>query len=499
MLQVLLSHWNARSACRPSLRGWTARVASSARQGTALKAAKPTWRDMLGIVRRLHQPLPETYVGCLNEVLNAALRAGQAGELVEDKEFAALLKRVSVRLYGFSSHNTYLILATLVKLPVSQTTYGLLSSCLEQLREDVAALGDTELGHLALLLARIAGGRAGEAVRQAVKDLRVDYAAVLEQRAPQLSAKGLCLAVSGLAQVGHDCSESLVVSLGAAATAKLGELSPSQLPGLLAALASLGLRDARLFSAAALQLEAAAEDLAPKQLSEALWALAAARAPAASTPGLRRQSAATAHFCGPREALQALRALCALNVFEEAWVSQLTQRLSKLPRSSLEEAEDNGLHQVALSLKLEPDARSALAAVQSVPDLWGRCYQPAEVTGELGCEATSTRANGPTLLIADLAAARGWATTSDATFLGFYRVALLLETPGCRVAVDVDPLAQRWLSSPVDIWCQLKHRHLSLLGLRVIWVNHRQWDNLDAVAQRKAAEQWLPASEASDA
>merc|ERR1712039_97211 len=97
---------------------------------------------------------------------------------------------------------------------------------------------------------------------------------------------------------------------------------------------------------------------------------------------LSNRSLMIAHWCGAEEALHMLRALCAFSVFPVDLMCDLLRQVSKLPRSSLSDANDNALHQVCLSLLHEPNASDALAAVRAIPDLWDHCYQPEEVIGD---------------------------------------------------------------------------------------------------------------------
>ncbi|CAK0815539.1 unnamed protein product, partial [Prorocentrum cordatum] len=202
----------------------------------------------------------------------------------------------------------------------------------------------------------------------------------------------------------------------------------------------------------------------------------------------------TAHFCGAEDALRALLALCATSSFCAVLVPLLAQRLATVPRTALSEADDAGVHQVALSLLLEPGAGPALDAVRAREGLWESLYLPEEVAGEAEDELDAA---GPLRAsvagaFAEAAGARGWRVVAEGADLldGFYRCALLLEMPdGRRAAVDVDPEAPPWVLTPADVRRRLKHRHLGLHGLEVVWARCCDWDGVGPGEERlRAAE-----------
>mmetsp|Transcript_50698 Transcript_50698/g.151709 ORF Transcript_50698/g.151709 Transcript_50698/m.151709 type:complete len:494 (+) Transcript_50698:248-1729(+) len=458
----------------------------------ASSVARPTWKDMLRSVQKLQQPTPEKFVGCLSEILNTALKANQSRDLMEDDGFSAFLKRLSARTFGFSSRDMYLVLALMLKAPGSPPSCAIVASCLEQLQEELAELDDVQLGHLGLLLAHAGEACPSGAVPPVARELWEAYGLEVLRRAPRLETKGLCWASKGMARSRQQCSAPLLEALGSTAGDRLEHLSPEQLAGLMLSMASLSYQDGGFFAEAAGQLWTMADELGPAQVSVGLLSLAMVGASEASRAGfvaLARQGIQMTHYASPGEALTMLLALCAVGDFAADIVLPLVVQVCKLPRTSLSDAEDKGLHQVALSLLHEPAAAACLEAVRADPELWESCYQPEEVPGEDRVEVADDV--GAATLVEALAEANSWAVARGAAVEDFYRATLLLELPRGRVAVDVDPDAQPWLPAPADIWRRLKHRHLVLWGVEVFWVKRSEWLGLDETARRRAVEDWF--------
>jgi len=210
----------------------------------------------------------------------------------------------------------------------------------------------------------------------------------------------------------------------------------------------------------------------------------------------------------PQDAVRALLALCVIRHFEPQLVLQLVRQTLKIPRSSLLEADDNSLHQVALSLFHEAKAATALEVVQEA-GLWEDLYQPDDVIGEplrglsgttnfgSAINGTAVKTSMAIAQLRELVSSHGWDAHSDVTIAGgFYKVFFQFETkrsaaPYRHICVDVDNEAQSWLTEPIATWRRLKHRHLSLWGHQVLWVNNSAaatWDNSE---QGLMLEQWL--------
>ncbi|CAE8646584.1 unnamed protein product, partial [Polarella glacialis] len=496
------------------------RAASSSRAVplSPCAVARPSWREVLWAVQGFQALPPVKCLASLNELLSVASAEGAVQDLVEDPLFGQHLQRVCDRLYGFSSREAYLLLASLSRLPASTAVSpglgaastqkteaaraALLDRCLEQLEEESEDLEDEQLGHLGVLLARLGADWEDEATARRW----AAYTELLELRAEALGVKALCLAAAGLAEAPHGvpCRQQLLGALAAAAAARLHEFSPGQLSGLVASLAQLGLcAESSLIPAAAERLvRHQAAELTPRQAGEALMALVTS-GPLETSHGplrvLQERCHTVAHFCSPKDALLMLRTLCALGFsFPADLVCRLLSQVAKVPRTSLSEVEDNGLHQVVLSLLHEPKAASALAAVRSGEYLWEACYRPEEVVGEVA-QLSAARAGAgrnPSAEVLLSAAAEQMAAGGgeicvlrDRSIAGFYRLPLLLELPGGRrAAVDVDPGAPPWLpeSSPsTDLWRRLKQRHLSLWGIPLVWARVRSWPTSQASTEER--------------
>lgn len=156
---------------------------------------------------------------------------------------------------------------------------------------------------------------------------------------------------------------------------RLGETEgAAEAPALALALASLGLDGeaaAQFFPAAFRHTLEAAEFLTPREVASGL--LAAALAPALAETAevlgvLGRRAGVVSSFAQATDAIGALRALCLAPSCPLAVLLQLLEVVVDVPRSALSESDDLGLHQVALSLLLEPRLSPVLDAARSARD-----------------------------------------------------------------------------------------------------------------------------------
>eukprot|EP00811_Abedinium_folium_P031690 NODE_5176_length_1800_cov_6.247460.p1 GENE.NODE_5176_length_1800_cov_6.247460~~NODE_5176_length_1800_cov_6.247460.p1 ORF type:complete len:547 (+),score=165.41 NODE_5176_length_1800_cov_6.247460:177-1643(+) len=459
----------------------------------ALPAAeRPTWREMLNTARQLQAMPSEKCIAYLSEIHNAAITARQEGPLSVDHAFVQFTRRIAARAFSFSGPEAFLLLAAVAKLR-SRWPRVLLTGCFEQLAEDVDELDDMQLAHLAVLLARVPSSCAdGIAAREGL-------ARMLTVRAPHLAAKELCMAAAGLSAMRHG-DEALLVTLAEAGGTM--ELSTAQRASLAASLAQLGLRDDAFFTAQLAILGEDADALGPRDLCSALLALAEVGIPLSA---LEQRAVAIAQMCSAMEALHVLRALCVLRAFRDDLVPKLLRRVASVPRSAFSDANDNGLHQVALSLLHEPAAAGALAAARADAGVWLCCYQPDEAVGELRARHRG-RARVVFNAVVDAAVAVGWEVEVDDDFglnddvddgadsggceLEFYAPALLLlrRGDGDRAAVDIDATAAAWWRAPSGASSRLKHRHLALWGVQPFWVNATAWAAFDDSKLRSHAE-----------
>eukprot|EP00403_Amphidinium_massartii_P049532 CAMPEP_0178460122 /NCGR_PEP_ID=MMETSP0689_2-20121128/48511_1 /TAXON_ID=160604 /ORGANISM="Amphidinium massartii, Strain CS-259" /LENGTH=127 /DNA_ID=CAMNT_0020086677 /DNA_START=90 /DNA_END=470 /DNA_ORIENTATION=+ len=126
----------------------------------------------------------------------------------------------------------------------------------------------------------------------------------------------------------------------------------------------------------------------------------------------------------------------------------------------MSQEDDNALHQIALSLLHEPQAKDALAKVQANEELWQELYQPFEVSGE--------RSDGEKRQLIEAAAEAAtdlhpgsFSSEKAANIDDFYIADLLLRAQGSEalgnsnevrkgIVVDIDMSAWPWMAFPTS-------------------------------------------------
>merc|ERR1712232_223330 len=109
----------------------------------------------------------------------------------------------------------------------------------------------------------------------------------------------------------------------------------------------------------------------------------------------------------------------------------LLRQVSNEPRSSLSDMDDNGLHQVALSLLHEPDASQVRERIEANAEIWEHCYQPEEVVGEIHVDGSDF---GHASVVEHAVCGLGWTLTRDVALMEeFYTCVFLLESDGRQI------------------------------------------------------------------
>ncbi|CAE7727439.1 unnamed protein product, partial [Symbiodinium microadriaticum] len=142
--------------------------------------------------------------------------------------------------------------------------------------------------------------------------------------------------------------------------------------------------------------------------------------------------------------------------------------VAKVPRSTLGEAVEQGLHQVMLSLLHDPVAADALRAIHASTELWEECYRPEDIDPERSSWAV------PTAFVDRLQTDMKLRVEQDMRIADFYVLPLMLYGPdGSCVALDFDTTSPPWLpeaEQPRHLFQLLKQRHLALWKIPLIWL-----------------------------
>ena len=412
---------------------------------------------------------PERAVACLSEVLGAASRTKDLDALARDAGFRKFLDRIGGRLFGYSATDAYLLLAALSKVPA--VSPELVGQCFDQICDEFEDLSDAQVGRLCLVLARF---------RFTCPRVESSLPRLLRCRVPQLDPTNICRVIVGVDRLRLE-SDPLFDTLQEAVIPRRDALSPEQLSSSTLSMAHLSICSEEFVAGSLTRLGRCAGKLPPKHLGEAMLSFASFGATSAaltlSWNSLQHRAAVIAHFCDHESSLNILRALCALSCFPRDTVLHLLRNIARVPRSSLSEADDNSVHQVALSLTHEQAAADSRAQAQADDVLWDSVYQPTIVVGEVQETANGVVADA----ISELATSQGWTVVPGVTICDFYHIDLELRSPGgSSLLVHLDHTAHPLLSEPVDIFQRLRHRHLHLLGYHIWWVKLRAWSLKEA-------------------
>lgn len=490
----LLQCWLVKS--RPETRSYSSRRKVRTEHLSSALAVQPTWHEVLAATAGMQELPPKKCISCLNEIVGLAFEAGRGMELIQESSFRKLVDRVVAKVYGFSGRESYLLLAMATRIP------GLLSrdqqiSCFEQVCEDAAELNGQKLAHLSDMLAHLVCRR-----DELSRKLWDGHRSLLLLRMHELSAKEFVLVVSALVRARWSDTE-LLQACSNAAESHFAALSMPHLSWLTLGLTRLGLENEFLFAKALSCLGQSAGTLLPQQVSASLLSIALLGQPFADAKiltELQKWATARAHCFGPEDALHALRALCILRIFPQHLVLALLGRVSRVPRSALSEADDGGLHQVALSLLYEPAAMQALNLVRDSSDLWDIIYQPDDVVGNDEVNVAEDEQLADILM--EVAVERGLEVQLDEVIECFYRLTAIVgsssgrkEGAQCAIAIDFGERAV-WGASHRDPWMRLRAMHLELIGgISIARLTLSEWRGLDHKSRRDVLELLFDVSE----
>lgn len=419
---------------------------------------------------RVQSLTPTKSLAMLGEVTSHAVKDGQVPDLLQTPLFASLLERVENRLYGFAVHEVYLLVLCICRaFAASKVSPGgdpnagrLLKSAVEQLAEDLEELSSAQLVQLMQLRKYVNQVDPDQEFWHALQQAMLR----LLRGTDPLSPKLLCLAVEGLKTWPKDLvNPKLLEELVNATESCLDDFSSKQLVLLGVNLTSLGVHE-EVVSQIAERLRLAMPLLPPRQLCLVLEMAALSAVPQALENFLPRCLEVAHSFPAP-EAIRVLRAMACLGIFSKDLVILLLMQVSKVPRSSLTDAEDRALHQVMLSLLHDPTASELKDAIASDSnELWESCYRPEEAVLE-ATNPTAVEAMKDVPMALEAAGVQMASTGHGHIIQRFYWCPLMLQMQDGRwFALDLEPSEQQ----DADLlFARLKQRHLELWGIQLLW------------------------------
>lgn len=310
-----------------------------------------------------------------------------------------------------------------------------------------------------------------------------ELAEQLEARSssPEMSTTALMASAHALSQLGPWPVPPPGADVAAEITKRMedGSVSLTEATTSALALATLGTDCRQFWIIAHGLLRQRVEEMTPKHFTDALLALATTQlCPVMLLEELRGHlHVALSDGMEPDEALTCAWALSCLRIFPDEVFPILVRRASGA--AAFGEMESNQLHQVALSLELDPEAASARAGISEVE--WTKIRRPG--SSLLGEASSADRASSEEL--AELLDGQGVSCELGEQVDGFYFVDVAVRSSGAPpVAIVFDVVSDPDSKTARDPFLQLKCLHLTSLGWTVKRLSSLTWRIMDLESRK---------------